>query len=375
MKNTVGNIIFALLFLSFLAIPLVFLDTKSTVAVQENRMLASLPSLFQGGRFNGVFFKGLDEYFNDRFFFRRNLVDLNNNLNFKVLGKLGNIQVIIGRDRWLFFIDPRDGANLDDFEKKNLFSGAELEKVTAALINRKRWCESQGIRFIVLIPPNKHSVYPENFPLERPAGYTRMDQFMAALPPELIKTVIFPRDAIIAEKELHPYPLYIPTDTHWNKAGALVAYEALRDRVFEFLPDYTPPPLTFSIEGVKKDGIGDLVLFLGMNHWYTFTDPELSVPGGWESLYGYQKHENDHSGKEYILTEHVDPNLPRALIYRDSFFSSLEPLVSCLFSKAEYTWKNLEDTDKEHILEEKPDLVIWEIVERHFSDILTTEWH
>ena len=64
-------------------------------------------------------------------------------------------------------------------------------------------------------------------------------------------------------------------------------------------------------------------------------------------------------------TKGTDENLPRALIFRDSFFTALEPFASPLFSEAEYRWKNFSDEDKSSVLLYKPDIIIFECVERY----------
>ena len=58
-----------------------------------------------------------------------------------------------------------------------------------------------------------------------------------------------------------------------------------------------------------------------------------------------------------------DPSLPRAVIFRDSFVSRLVPFLSEHFSRAVYLWQN--DFDANAVEQERPDVVIQEIVGRH----------
>jgi hypothetical protein len=64
-----------------------------------------------------------------------------------------------------------------------------------------------------------------------------------------------------------------------------------------------------------------------------------------------------------LVTEIPDSTLPRAVIFRDSFVSSLVPFLSEHFSRAVYVWQN--DFDAETVVKERADVVIQEIVGRH----------
>jgi hypothetical protein len=71
-----------------------------------------------------------------------------------------------------------------------------------------------------------------------------------------------------------------------------------------------------------------------------------------------------------LVTEINDPRLPRAVIFRDSFSSRLVPFLSEHFSRAVYVWQN--DFDTTAILEERPNVVIQEIVSRHLYTFLAS---
>jgi hypothetical protein len=85
----------------------------------------------------------------------------------------------------------------------------------------------------------------------------------------------------------------------------------------------------------------------------------------WEAYYQYIKNEERNG----IVTEKNNQSLPKAIIFRDSFFTSLEPFVSTQFSSAIYNWRWFNESDIDYILENKPDIIVWEVVEREISDI------
>jgi alginate O-acetyltransferase complex protein AlgJ len=62
------------------------------------------------------------------------------------------------------------------------------------------------------------------------------------------------------------------------------------------------------------------------------------------------------------VTEIPGSHLPRAVIFRDSFVSALVPFLSEHFSRAVYLWQK--DVTVEQLREERPDVVIYQIVSR-----------
>jgi hypothetical protein len=60
-----------------------------------------------------------------------------------------------------------------------------------------------------------------------------------------------------------------------------------------------------------------------------------------------------------VTFEQDDRALPRALVFRDSFFEQLRPLVAEHFSRISYVWHAFEP---ERVRAERPDLVIEETV-------------
>jgi len=384
MKGVEGLFIFS--FLLILVMPLLFMDTTSVISSFENRVLAPRPSLADGLNL----FKQTDAYINDRFGFREYFLKVNHLINREVLHRQDR-KVLFGKNGWLFYINKGDGDNFSDFQKTNLPDPETLSAWVEALEQRAAWCEENGIRFLFLIAPNKHNIYPEYYPVGRPDGPTRTDIFLEHLPPSLRDQAIFPRDYLLEQKEQEGTLLYYETDTHWNNLGAYYAFEVLYGKIKSWFPDRVFPDIDYR-RTIFERGPGDLVPMLGIETYGRTTEvemepatepkrsggegpppPSLGPVGGWSSYYSYRKYEGI-VGREGIITENVDRNLPRAVIFRDSFFMALEPFTSCMFSEAEYIWHPFSSKEKAHILENKPDILIWETVERSLPDSLSSAW-
>jgi hypothetical protein len=328
--------VFVLLFLTIITLPLVFMDTKSTISEIENRTLATFPNMIKGRKINKNailhFPKLLDDYLNDRVGFKKEAVSVINTI--KVSGTSIQGNVVLGKNDWLFYASPGDGNNLGDFQKTNLFSRNEIRRFMSNIEDRAKWCNDNNIKFIFLIAPNKHSIYPEYYPMERPAGITRTEQIMNALPDNLKDVVIYPRDYFLSKKATSDLELYYKTDTHWNMLGAYYASELILQKMQTFFPRTEFPQINYSQKIITDSVHTDLPGMLGTASKYTdraiFIEPEQ----GWESYYKYitpiglKSHDFliGHIGTvgiDGMIAVNTNENLPTAIVFRDSFGSAL----------------------------------------------------
>ncbi|MDR2481631.1 MAG: hypothetical protein LBD07_04995 [Spirochaetaceae bacterium] len=364
------NAVFTGIFLLIIALPFLFMDRKSAVSEKENRTLAAFPRVITSdGRIDSEniakFPRMADSYINDRFGFRNTFTTLAAAVN---TTKIINGYVVTGKNDWLFYSRSDDGNNIADFFKLNLLTKTEISRFIENIDRRRRWCEDNGIKFIFLIAPNKHNVYPEYYPFARPEGITRTEQIMAALPDTLKDTVIYPLDSLLQHKG-GQNPLYFETGTHWNMAGAYLVYELLLDRIKQLFPQTSFPAIDFVTE-ISYDDSDSIAFMSGFSSYGKTTAPVMRPVEGWERYYRYTKNEDRNS----IIIENTDTALPRAVIFRDSFFMALEPFTSTLFSSAEYHWRWFTEQDKQTILQNKPDIIIWDVVERATAGIRHLPW-
>lgn len=358
MKN-IYRIIFIVTTLLLFSLPILFFDSKQKVSEKENRVLEQKPRFMKDNLFNDKVFSEYNCYFQDHFGFREQLIqlDANNPLKMKSPIKVG--RALVGKDGWYFYTDPTDGNNLMDFYKRNLFDTIQIKQFSEKISNRVKWCEENNIKCIFIIGPNKHSVYAEFYPYIRPEGITRADQITQKLD-QMGVSYVFPRDHLLAVKEDFNYPLYYETDTHWNQKGAYIASTLLYEKLQTLFPDTLFPKIEYETLVSESETYGDLLPMLNLERAKS-TKVILSPSGcNTNDFYSYL----NNGGRDGVHTKGTNNKLPRALIYRDSFFTALESFVSPFFSEAEYHWKPFEETDKDYVLEYKPDIIIFECVER-----------
>ncbi len=358
MKNRL-NLIFSLLSIFLISLPAIFFNFKGTVSAEENRNFSPRPFVIKDSRFNAQIFREYDSYIRDRFGFRRTLIHLNNFLNKKIQPKiLFNGRAMQGKNGFYFYIDSGDGNNLADFQKTNLLSDEQKNSLRKNIVAISEYFREKNIRTIFLICPNKHSVYEEFYPFSRPDGITRAMQIQKIFEEEKIN-FIFPLNELLAQKKKNSVPLYFETDTHWNSLGAFYASKILNEKIRELFPEINFPQIEYETEISSGENYGDILPMLLIKNAKStqikFT-PKIQNEDG---AYQYEKKEG------VIATKSKNRSLPRALIFRDSFFSSLEPFVSPNFSDAEYKWKQFNGSDLAYIDEFSPDLIIFENVERY----------
>ena len=368
-------------------LPILLFNRKGVVAQKENRKLAVFPCVVQESHLNQRFFSQCSSYLEDRFGGREKLSYLASKVRYKILrAEVMNEKAILGKDGWWFYINASDGANLDDFYKRNLLNENDISSFRKKISETIKWCSEHGIKTMFIIGPNKHSVYEEFFPFgPRPSGITRADQICSVFR-ELSADYVFPRDYMISKKSDSEPPLYWETDIHWNPLGAFYASDLVKAHIKALFPGANFPAVEYESEIITSNVPGDIPPMLKLprprvtykaipKNWkklqsvYTYETPDMSSVGSsYDEFHGKLRDIiHDVNG---MRTKNKDKSLPRAIVFRDSFFRALEPFVSPMFSETEYIWRQFSDSEKAHILEYKPDIIIFESVERYAPDIV-----
>ncbi|MDR2477470.1 MAG: hypothetical protein LBD18_06775 [Treponema sp.] len=351
-------------------------------------MLARPPRILAAGDINWELIQNLpreiDAYVSDRFAFRSNVLSFTKRIDFFILRKSHDNKLLVGKDRWLFYIDKSLGDEFANFKKSNLFDKEQMKIFIEHLTLVNDYCEANNIKFIFMIVPTTSSVYPEKYPFPRPKGMSRSDQVIAGLPENIRKKVIFPLDYFLLKKEKNPLPMYYNNGLHWNKLGCYYAYELLYETLKKDFPNI--PEIHFNFTPYIDPGEDNYaMLWWGIkNFGKSLVLMNIEPRDGWDSQYTYIKCEsveenvfnevignNSKKGRYGIITENKNQSLPTALVMRDSYFVDLEPFTSSIFSRAEYVWTQPEKRNIQYLIAmpQKPDVFIWEIAERGLEAI------
>ncbi len=65
---------------------------------------------------------------------------------------------MIGSDNWLFYSMESD---IDDYKGTNLFTEGQLAQIASQLTTSEQWLSNRGSEFVLMIAPNKETIYGE----------------------------------------------------------------------------------------------------------------------------------------------------------------------------------------------------------------------
>lgn len=317
-------------------------------------------------------------WFKDHHAGRAGLITAHGRLLLNVLGASPSPTVLLGRDGWWFYTD--DDA-MGDIVSARPMPEASVERWTATLEANRAWLAGRGIPYVFVLAPDKHVIYPEYLPATvRGLTPSRIGQIAEALRARTRVQVIDLRGPLLERKAVER--VFHRTDTHWNNRGAVTAYlEIARWMAVARLGPPSPGRIPANWNApralptrddfVFEEQVGpgqDLPRMLGLEELvaehvleaWPRAAPRARVvepPGAPPTL---------ETGR--LVTEHPDASLPRVVVFRDSFMSSLVPLLAERCSRCVFLWQK--DLDPEVIRQERPDLVIHQMVGRRLQSYL-----
>lgn len=284
--------------------------------------------------------------------------------NFRVwLGDRVYKNVVIGKSGWLIYTGE---LSADDYQNVIPFSEKSLELFQENLDALNSRYAEQGITLLIVVTPNKNTIYSEYVPdeLESLSGESRLDQLLRYMD-EYGETQILDLRPVLFEAK-NDQQVYYRTDTHWNSYGAFIAYQEIMFALNSSYPDLHPyPRSSFQIEdeyGLTKDltrMIGTTLISEDISNLVPVNESGVifrSVPvsGTLQRSLGFSSN-----------SDNVD--LPRAVIFHDSFFALVNPLLKEHFSRAIFVPYATVVFDLGWVDEQKPDIVIIEFTERYIG--------
>jgi hypothetical protein len=300
-----------------------------------------------------------DEYFKDSFGLRDVLLRWHSLEKLFVFGVSPTPMVVMGKDNWMMYTREE---SLEIFRGVHPFTDSDLEDWRRSLEGRRDYLARRGIEYVFVVGPNKESIYPEYEPecYDR-VGPTRMDQLVSYLAAHSNFRILDLRPALIeARRDDTPDEhLYFELGTHWNGRGCLVASREVRKHLHGLFPRV--PELDLSqVTREVFDNHGDSeARRMYVEDWfpqrhtgYSSLRPARIVNSGWTEAHPHR-------------LETDDAELPRAIVFHDSFGPGIEPLCGECFSRS--TWLPTGHFETSLIEAERPDVVIQIYVERVFA--------
>jgi len=324
----------------------------------EKRAAAGFPT-WQLLRASGLpeYIAGLQAFWNDHLGFRVPMIRANSYLRYKLFNTSSSTRVRPGEQGWLYYHEAVEQHRTD-----MLLDARTLEEMTRILERRSAWLARRNIEYLVVLAPDKISIYPEFLPaFTRCTGRTQADQLAEAMASHPEVQFLDLRPILRAAK---PQGLsYHRTDTHWNDLGALIAYRAIVARLEPWLPGLRPLQDADFLVTAEPGSGGDLLDMLAIADMAGESRVRLQP----RRPFTAREQKLDHPGVQAI---HASANsqapAARLVAFGDSFlyFTSLKAYLGETFQRAVFVRERPGFFDPELIERERPDVVIQEVVER-----------
>jgi hypothetical protein len=344
-EDTTYHIVLLALFSISVLLPLLglALGTESRTINFENRKLLEKPVLSLSSI--SSFANQYTAYFNDNFGFRKMLMSLNSYIKVKCLNTSTIPDVILGKSDWLYY-----RPSLEDSSGSTLLTPEELLSVKRAVERQSQWMAERGIYYLIVIAPNKETIYPEYLPdkIDLSNHQTQLDQLLSAVGTSQNVHILDLRECLLKSKKTSDYNLFFRTDTHWNSYGAFIGYNAIVQKLADHFPNLILPS-TFgpNISLNPAPVSGDLTNMLALHGILTENEPE-------------------------VLTDAVSPEankIHKVVIFRDSFFDALKYYCSINFEQT-INYAATDKFDASVLTNDPPQAVLVICVQRQMTDIL-----
>lgn len=308
--------------------------------------------------------KDFGEYFRFNFGFRQTLIHWHTKFAGEALDQSSSPMVVEGKQGWLFYGEPR---TVDDYRGLLPFTPEQLQQWQQALEQRRDWLAAQGIPFLFVVCPDKHTIYPEYMPdrLNRVHDQTRLDQLMAYMKKHSTVEILDLRPTLWEWKTR--YLCYQPQETHWNGVGAFAGYQRIAKRLRQWYPDLRVLELDECVFYQRQNPDTDLLRLQGKEDTLTVMDG-ISPTQPFEARIWTDANDVRASGSTVLYSHRETAPIPRVLMICDSFSTYPMPFLAEHFADARYIWGGGDGFDPQDVLDWQPDIVIQELVERGLSE-------
>lgn len=356
------EIIFLTLFFVMLFIPLSYI-TQEEISQTENRTLAKWkPLITDDGKINYNFGKDYDKWYNDRFYARDFLLNLNDFVQktFSINYYRKNKNVLNRRNNWIC---------REIKIRENLYTQEELNKALNSVKRVKEFCEKNNIKLYILAAASKEDIYhKEVFNIENYDTSKRYLQMKKYLEKNTGVPVIlaYPKLRDLSKKEF----VYFKTDHHWTDSGAYEGYLLLMNQIKKDFPNiYINKPTDFEYFYSNKVRVSPNDFYEGR----TYKVMNLKDKSILDTSYKYFKHKD--MDKIQVQTTNCEngcwervykynKNYPNIYFYGDSFTLNLLQMLPFSFNTTKniYIPSHQKNSNlkffEDDIVKNKPDILV-----------------
>ncbi len=366
-NQPVSNRLLIAAFLVVISLPMLlhFFSSSTALSVMEKRKLARVPKIPKNLTGLVAFPEKFSAYIDDHFGFRKMLLTYGSQILYG-LGIQPSKKVLIGKDGWMFLGHPPD--IVEQYRGIDRFSEKELADWVIGMKKRELWLRRQGIKFFIIVAPNKHSIYNEFLPntVGKPLYPTRLDQLVDYINRFSDLCVIDLRETMKAKK--NEGLLYRKTDSHWTDLGGYIGSEKLIECTRSFFSNVAALGKDdYMINAVEMPG-GDLAQMMNLENAIKELVPVMAPKGKRKAVeYNESRRKDLPDGLRIRFFKTDMKSLPSVIIFRDSFIWAMLKFITDSFSRTVIVHHQGMTFNPRIVLKEKPDIVIYELVERSLN--------
>lgn len=364
-------------FFAIILLPLflMFAGSGESIEVAENRRLAALPPVPRTLDSLEAYPAAMNAYVDDHFGLRMKMIRASAWMRRKLNKNSGMMDTVVrGRNDWLYYASNKRTDTLQQHRGVYQISAAQLAEAARRLEAWRLHIEDRGTKFLLVVAPNKVTLYPEHLPehLATPVGRSMNEVIVDYLKANTGLEILTLGDGMKEAKEKSEYPLFLRTDTHWNRLGGFAAYRSLAATLGAHFPGIRPRDLPdYDIVPEDVPG-GDLARILTTaeierDREFTFTP---RFPATSEAV---STDPRKWGGLHRIVNDGL-PRAPKGLFFHDSFFFAMEEFVAASLRETVSVWAFRPDEDA-YFLDaavidaERPNFVVFEILERYLYSL------
>jgi hypothetical protein len=364
-SRRIADVSLIVLFMGLISLPVAWnvAFPREASGDAERRQLASRPPFKLSRKYLRLFPERFEAFYNDRFGLRPTLIHWLGHAEVLWLKVSSAPTVILGKKGWLFLTEAPVTRGCQPTQP---LTPGQLARWQQVLEARRDWLAQRGIRYLVVLVPEKQTIYPEDLPRKyRPVQTegTRLDQLITHLGAHSDVPVLDLREPL-RQAKTHER-LYHYTDAHWNERGAYVGYRRIVETLSSWFPGMKPWPRSDFDEVAVSEPSGDCARLLGVDQDLREEFLRLApkrpflTQGTTEGL----PPATAWISPSFAMYQ-ANPHLPRAVMFCDSFTFSLYPFLSQHFQRIAFFWQVFPTFDPAAVEREHPDVVIQEMVER-----------
>lgn len=268
----------------------------------------------------------------------------------------GEMTVVEGRDGWLFIGEFEGIDSMAVYTDEHAIPESTYDLWHRTLVARRAYFEAAGIAYLSLIVPDACVVYPDMLPehiqLTPATPYARL---AARLDTETLAQCAYPLPDLVAGRRTED--TFQHTDSHWTDWGAFLAYQVAMRALAARLPGLVVLEES-DLEWSERRSFGALGVV---------TVPErselLRVARIRDDPTHRTAHLMTHVRDAYTVVEQARPDLPTAVVFRDSAMTAASKFVSQSFRRVVYV-SSANTVLYDLVERERPDVVIHEFGER-----------